>query len=173
MLDALGVQEERSLTRKVAIFRGLGLAFVILGYLMYHTMEYLYLLIAAYIISLALEGIVSFFSRLTRSRGIGIIIAYVLLILFLIAGCVVIMPFILNRTTEILNAIIGSLQQMQALILQQGVEEYLMGIHWLPEFVVNEMLGYIETADATSLLHTITNNLGNIVSLSTAYLKTF
>jgi predicted PurR-regulated permease PerM len=55
------------------------------------------MLIAACILSLALEGVITFRSKLTRSRGVGIFIAYLLLFLFLLSGFVIIVPFLVGR----------------------------------------------------------------------------
>lgn len=42
---------------------------------------------------------------------------------------------------------------------------------WIPDFLHDDILNYLSTTDSTSFLHTITENLGNIVNLSSAYLK--
>jgi predicted PurR-regulated permease PerM len=84
-------------TRRIVIFWAMGLLFVAIGYLVYHTLSYLYMLIAAAILSVALEGIISFWGRLTRSRGVGILIAYLLLFLFLLSGFAIVVPFLVSR----------------------------------------------------------------------------
>ncbi|MDR0651021.1 MAG: hypothetical protein LBG59_06605 [Candidatus Peribacteria bacterium] len=84
-------------THRIVIFWAVGLLFLAIGYLVYHTLSYLYMLIAAGILSVALEGIITFWSRLTRSRGVGIAIAYLLLFLFLLSGFAIIVPFLVNR----------------------------------------------------------------------------
>ncbi|MDR2416285.1 MAG: hypothetical protein LBD75_06935 [Candidatus Peribacteria bacterium] len=84
-------------THRIVIFWAVGLLFVALGYLAYHTLSYLYMLIAAGILSVALEGVITFWSRLTRSRGVGIAIAYLLLFFFLLSGFAIIVPFLVNR----------------------------------------------------------------------------
>jgi hypothetical protein len=57
-------------THRIIVFWGIGLLFVVLGFFLYNTLSYLYMLIAACILSLAVEGLISFFARLTRSRGV-------------------------------------------------------------------------------------------------------
>jgi hypothetical protein len=83
-------------TRRIVIFWAVGLLFVAIGYLVYHTLSYLYMLIAAGILSVALEGVITFWSRLTRSRGVGIAIAYLLLFLLLLSGFAIIVPFLIT-----------------------------------------------------------------------------
>ncbi len=164
-------QTQEAFSYKVVLFWAIGLGFVIIGYLMYHTMEYLYLLIAAYVISLALEGVVGFFSKLTRRRGIGILITYLLVILFLTSGFIIVVPFLLHQGTEILNLITQNLQEIQQEISQQGLEGYLTSLHRLPEFVISEIIRYVSMTDTNSVLQTISNNIGNIMSMSSLYLK--
>ncbi|GHW02568.1 AI-2E family transporter [candidate division SR1 bacterium] len=165
------IQEERSFSHKMVIFWGVGLTFVFIGYLMWNTLDYLYLLLAAYIISLAMEGIIGFFSRLTRHRSIGIIISYLILFLFLLSGFLIIFPFLMSWGTEIFNIIIGNGQQIQVAIATEGLEAYLQSISRLPEFAANELLNYIETTDANSVIAAVSNNLGNIMNISSSYLK--
>lgn len=166
------IQEERSFSHKVAIFWAMGLGFVALWYFLFNTLDYLYLLVWAYIISLAMEGVVWFFSRITHRRWVWIAISYLLLFLFLLSGFLIIFPFIVGRGTEILNMIIGDLQATQAIILVWWLESYLQWIEWLPEFARNEILRYVESADTKSVLVAINDNLWNIVNISSSYLKT-
>lgn len=171
--SATEAEKEETWTGKVAIFWAVGLGFVILGYLMYQTMEYLYLLIAAYVISLALEGVVAFFSNLTRRRGLGVLIAYLLFILFLTSGFIIVVPFLLHQGTEILSLMNHKTAAIQQQIAVQGVEGYLRSLTWLPEFIIAEVMRYMSVADTNKLLQTINNNIGSIVAFSSVYLKLF
>jgi predicted PurR-regulated permease PerM len=159
-------------TRKMIIFRAFGLLFVGIGYILYHTLTYLYMLIAAYIISLAIEGIITFWSRITRNRGVGIFIAYFLLILFLLSGFIIIVPFFISRGTQMLQTIISYAQTIQTDILTQGIDTYIRNLKRIPDFLNDDLLRYIQKTNSASLIQTITENLGNIVNLSSSYLKT-
>jgi len=164
-------QKDRS-TQRMITFRGVGLGFAVLGYLLYHTLAYVYMLIAACIISLALEGVITFRSRRTRSRGVGILITYLLTLLFVLSGFLIIVPFLLSRGTQMLQSVIFFAQGVQADILEQGINAYISNIHRIPGFMKGEILDYITTTNATSFMQTLTDNLGNIVNLSSSYLKT-
>jgi hypothetical protein len=61
-------EQQSFTTRKMVAFWGIGLLFVAIGFLVFHALSYLYLVIAAAIISLALEGVITFWTRLTRNR---------------------------------------------------------------------------------------------------------
>jgi predicted PurR-regulated permease PerM len=165
-------QQQTFSTQKIITFRAGGLLFAAIGFLVYNTLDYLYLLIAACIISLALEGIISFWARLTHSRGVGIIIAYLLFILFLISGFIIIVPFLMSWGTQLLQSITIQLQAIQADILTQGIDAYIRGIKRIPNFLNEEILKYIQKTNSASIIQTVTENLGNIVNLSSLYLKT-
>jgi predicted PurR-regulated permease PerM len=130
------------------------------------------MLIFAYILSLALEGVIRFWARTTRSRGIGIFLAYFFLILFLLSGFIIIVPFLISRGTQMLQSVITYAQSIQTDILTQGIDAYVKGLKWIPDFLNDDILKYIKESDSASLLQTITENLGNIVNLSSSYLKT-
>jgi predicted PurR-regulated permease PerM len=159
-------------TRRIIIFRRIGLLFVGIGYVLYHTLTYFYMLIFAYILSLAIEGVISFWGRTTRSRGLGIFIAYFLLILLLLSGFIIIVPFLISRGTQMLQSIITYAQSVQTDILTQGIDAYIRGLKWIPDFLNDDILKYIKESNSASLLQTITENLGNIVNISSSYLKT-
>jgi len=59
-----------SVSGKIWLFWLSGLAIVVIGFLLHMTLVYIYMLIGAFIISLAMEGVVTFRQRLTRSRGL-------------------------------------------------------------------------------------------------------
>jgi len=59
-----------TITKKIWLFWLSGLIIVALGYLLYNTLTYIYILIGAFIISLAMESVVIFWQRLTSNRGL-------------------------------------------------------------------------------------------------------
>lgn len=62
-------------------FRAFGLLVVFLGLLVYQSLNIIYLIFMAYIISLAVEAVIDFFHKKIGHRTISIIIAYILLLL--------------------------------------------------------------------------------------------
>lgn len=139
-LDTLVIEpekKEKSLTigQQSIIFRGIGLLFVGLGAILYHTLSYIFMLIFAFITSLALESIIGFRARLTHSRGLGILIAYFLAITFLLSGFFILVPFFLDRGTQLLQSLISFFQTVQGDIITQGFDTYVRNISWLPESI--------------------------------------
>ncbi|MDR0283223.1 MAG: hypothetical protein LBI53_08315 [Candidatus Peribacteria bacterium] len=59
-----------SISKKIWLFWLSGLVVVALGYFLYDHLNYIYILLGAFIISLAMESVVIFWQRLTSSRGL-------------------------------------------------------------------------------------------------------
>jgi hypothetical protein len=65
-----------------------------------------------------------------------------------------------------------SVEGIQSDILTQGIDAYVRGLGWLPDFLHDDILQYLQKTNSTSFMHTLTENLGNIVNVSSSYLKT-
>jgi hypothetical protein len=65
-----------------------------------------------------------------------------------------------------------SVEGVQSDILTQGIDAYVRGLRWLPNFLHDDILQYIQKTNSASFIRTLTENLGNIVNLSSSYLKT-
>ena len=160
-----------SLQKQFVLFWGIWLLFVILWAILYNTLSYVFMLIAAFICSLALETVIAFWARLTRSRGVGILIAYFLMVVFLLSGFFILVPFFLGRWTEILQSLVTFFQTVQGEIAEQGIEVYIRSISWMPESLGEEIIDYIQTSNAETILPTLTENMGKIINFSSSYLK--
>jgi predicted PurR-regulated permease PerM len=71
--------------------------------MMYISLSYIYMVIAAFIISLALEWCIVFWQRLTKNRWAWILITYLIATLFVLAWFVILIPFFFNRGTQLLQ----------------------------------------------------------------------
>ncbi len=63
-------EQNVSISKKIWLFWLSGLVVVALGYFLYDNLHYIYILLGAFIISLAMESVVIFWQRLTSSRGL-------------------------------------------------------------------------------------------------------
>jgi predicted PurR-regulated permease PerM len=93
------------------------------------------------------------------------------LIIFLLSGFIIIVPFLVSRGTQVLQSVTVHVQNIQTDILTQGIDAYVRGLKWLPDFLNDDILNYITHTNSASLIQTVTENLGNIVNLSSSYLK--
>ena len=79
-----------------------------------------------------------------------------------------IVPFLINLGTQILQHIILFAQGVQSDILSQGLVAYIQGLSRIPSFLQNNILEYIQSTDSTEVIHTFTQN---IVNISSSYLR--
>ena len=75
-------------TRLILKFWLIWLAIVTLWYMMYISLSYIYMVIAAFIISLALEWCIIFWQRITKNRWFWILITYILTTFFVLSGII-------------------------------------------------------------------------------------
>ena len=158
-------------TRLILKFWLIWLAIVTLGYMMYISLSYIYMVIAAFIISLALEWCIIFRQRLTKSRWIWILITYLIATFFVLAGFIILIPFFFNRWTELLQSLMSWLVKLQSSLAQLWVPWYIEGANWIPSFLKNELIQWIQNSDSDSVLTVITDNIWSIMSTSSGYVK--
>ena len=109
-------------TKLILKFWLIWLATVILWYMMYISLSYIYMVIAAFIISLALEWCIVFWQRITKSRWIWILITYIIAALFVLAWFIILIPFFFNRWTQLLQSLMSwllKLQQLEIIVIKR------------------------------------------------------
>ena len=159
-------------TRLILKFWLIWLAIVTLWYMMYISLSYIYMLIAAFIISLALEWCIIFWQRITKSRWFWILITYLLTTFFVLSGFIILIPFFFNRWTELLQSLMWGLLKLQSALAQLWVPWYIEEAGWIPEFLKEELIQWIQNSNSDSILTVITDNIWSIMSTSSDYVKT-
>jgi predicted PurR-regulated permease PerM len=117
----------------------------IVGYFIFQSLNLLYLIITAFIISMAMENVVSFFQR-WFSRGFSIGISYFILILFVLSGLVIVVPFVIQQFAEIINMLVIKVYNLQQMLQQQGLEVVIMQTS-LPSAVKSSLIESISATD--------------------------
>jgi len=168
--DGITIESTKT-TRLILKFWLIGLATVVLWYMMYISLSYIYMVIAAFIISLALEWCIIFWQRLTKSRWIWILITYLIATFFVLAGFIILIPFFFNRWTELLQSLMGWLLDLQSSLAQLWVPWYIQWANWIPSFMKDELIQRIQNSDSDSILTVITENIWSIMSTSSGYVK--
>ena len=158
-------------TRLILKFWLIWLAIVTLWYMMFISLSYIYMVIAAFIISLALEWCIIFWQRLTKSRWFWILITYLIATFFILAGFIILIPFFFNRWTELLQSLISWLLKLQNSLAQLWVPWYIEWANWIPSFLKSELIQRIQNSDSDSILTVITENIWSIMSTSSGYVK--
>ena len=159
-------------TRVILKFWLIWLGIVTLWYMMYISLSYIYMVIAAFIISLALEWCIIFWQRLTRSRWIWILITYIIATFFILAWFIILIPFFFNRWTELLQSLMSWLLKLQSSLAQLWVPGYIQEANWIPWFLKEELIQRVHNSNSDTILTTITENIWSIMSTSSEYVKT-
>jgi hypothetical protein len=93
----------------------LGALIAYFGYILFKTLDVVYLILAAFVISMIMDAPIAFFSkRMPRALAIGL--AYLLVLGFLFLIIVVVLPFIINQLAEVLKIGIEKINQFQELL---------------------------------------------------------
>ena len=165
------VSQSAKTTKQILKFWLIWLAIVVLWYMMYISLSYIYMVIAGFIISLALEWCVLFWQRLTRSRWIWILITYIIATLFILSWFLILVPFFFNRWTELLQSLMTWLLWIESSINQLWLTWFIDQIGRLPWFVKEEVVERLQNSNTDSIIVVIRDNIWSIMSTSSSYVK--
>jgi predicted PurR-regulated permease PerM len=126
-------KEVRITNRDMIKFWFVAMVMVFLGYILYSSLDILYLIIAAYIVSIAIEAIIMLLEKYHISRSISITISYILLVIFLLSGFVLVVPFMVNQISELANIFLAKLNTFQTLIHNENLGQIISSIPLLPK----------------------------------------
>ena len=165
-------QESSKSTRLILKFWLIWLWIVTLWYMLYISLSYIYMVIAAFIISLALEWCIIFWQRITKSRWIWIFITYLITTFFVLSGFIILIPFFFNRWTELLQSLMSWLMKLQSTLSQLWMPWYIQEAWWIPWFLKEELIQWLQNSNSDTILTAITDNIWSIMSTSSWYVKT-
>ena len=136
-------KEVRITNRDMIKFWFVAMVMVFLGYILYSSLDILYLIIAAYIVSIAIEAIIMLLEKYHISRSISITISYILLVIFLLSGFVLVVPFMVNQISELANIFLAKLNTFQTLIHNENLGQIISSIPLLPKALRWELLSML------------------------------
>lgn len=146
---------------------------VFLGFILFESLDVLYLILTAYIISIAMEAVVDIFVRLKVKRWLSISIAYFLLIIFLLSGIFLILPFILNQITEIINVLLTKINLFNIRLQNEWLIEILKSSWLLSEYIKKEIFhNFADPALITNLQMQIQTSISQLAKMWTNYAQT-
>jgi len=169
--QALAVSESVKTTKQILKFRLIGLAVVVLWYMMYISLSYIYMVIAGFIISLALEWSIIFRQRLTKNRWVWILITYVIATIFVLSWFIILVPFFFNRWNELLQSLMTRLLGIESSINQLWLNWFIEQIGRLPWFMKEQIIQRVQNSNTDNLVVIIRDNIWSIMSTSSGYLK--
>lgn len=165
------VSQSMKITKQILKFWLIWLAIVVLGYMMYISLSYIYMVIAGFIISLALEWCIIFWQRLTKSRGLWILITYLIAVIFILSWFIVLVPFFFNRWSELLQSLMTRLLGIESSINQLWLTWFIEQIGRLPWFMKEQVIEWLQNSNTDNIVLVVRDNIWSIMSTSSGYLK--
>ena len=148
----------------------IGLLVVFLWYISFKSLETIYLILAAYILSVAMEAIIDFFERIKFRRWISIAVTYILLIIFVLAWFVFVVPFIFTQLSELIKLLIGQINDIQILLTTKSLPEIINSLTWIPSYMQDNILDYVNNQDLVWWLQVkLQENIAQIAQMWSTY----
>ena len=147
----------------------LGALVVYSGYILFKTLDIVYLILAAFIISMIMDAPITFFAK-RMPRGLAIALAYLLVLGFLFLIIVVVLPFIVNQLTEVLKLGIDKINQFQELLKTDWLQSVIKNNISLPGSIKQYILQGMNNEEFMAWLQTnLQDNISQIVTTWTWY----
>ncbi len=162
-----------TLTSRMSLkFRGIGLFVIFLAYIIFQSLSIIYLVFTAYILSLAMEAIIDFFQKRVRNRGVAIFFAYLLFVIFVLAGCFFVIPFLITQLSSLITMLTANIEHIQVILETQSLSEIVTGAHWIPWSAKETLIRVLSNPDVVAGVQTkLQTNISQIINLWTSYAK--
>lgn len=150
----------------------IGAAVVFAAYILFQSLEIVYLILTAYIISIALEAIIMYLYSKGMSRGMAIWLTYLLFIVFVLSGFVFIVPFLVGQLSTILESVVNSVAALQNSIATQGIVSLIDSLVWLPGYAKDSVIRMLSDANLSmQVQQNLQNNISQLVGLGSTYIQ--
>ena len=139
-------------------------------YIAINSLNIIYAIFTAFIISLALENNISFLSRFIP-RWISIIISYILLFLLLIFWFIILIPFLVSYLSDFINILSSHFETWQNILQNQWLTAFIQSFH-LPSYLEWKLLTISNDPNISNKISEfIMINISSIIQNSAEYMK--
>lgn len=161
------------LTNRTSLkFRLIGIVAMFLAYFIFKTIDILFLILTAFIVALAIEGVIEFFEKKLRHRGIAIILAYLWVIILVLAGLVFVIPFLLSQLSQMLGMVTNNIAGIQTLLQTQSISDIVASSHRIPGAAKDVLLKALADPTVVAGVQTkLQGNISQLMNLWTTYAK--
>ena len=142
-----------------------------LGYISRQSLNILYLIATAYIVSMGIESLIGRIELRCGRRRIGILLGYILLVMMMLSGILVLIPFLMGQLGQVIELVTQTLYALQTTLQTTGLPAMIVSYH-LPRRIETSLLSYLSDPHiVTQVQEVLTSNLSQIVKTSTMYLS--
>ena len=162
-------------TKSMVKFWLIGASFALVGYLFYQSLDIIYLLVAALIISVSSEGLIVSLQKRVKNRGLAIGISYFLILLFVFSGIFLVIPFLITQISLLITRISGTAKELQTFVLSNTRPDAINTITWLPSAVKQYLIENWASFNwaNSDFQSSILSSLNTLLDNSTKYLRQF
>lgn len=150
----------------------IGMFVVFLAYISFKSLDIIYLIITAYIVSVAMEAVIDFFQSRKISRGLSIFFAYLFFVLLFFGAMLFIVPFVLDQISQVLKIFTVNFSYFQQLLDTKTVVDIIREDIWLPWRFKDVILSSMnDPFIVSSIQGKMQSNVSQIISMWTLYIK--
>ncbi len=150
----------------------IGVVVIFLWFFVYKSLNIIYLIGMAYIISLAVEAIISFLQKKTHSRWLSIFLAYFFVLVLFLWAMVFVIPFVLNQVSNVIMMGIDTISKFQDILVNKSIIQIIKDISRLPWSLKSWLLASFNNPEIVSSVQTqLQQNISQIVNLGTTYAR--
>jgi predicted PurR-regulated permease PerM len=154
------------------IFWFAGVIVVYVWYLLFSSLDLVYLIFTGYVLSMAVEKMVWWFTSKTGSRWWGIGLSYFIFVAALLSGVLIMVPFLAWQIGDIGSIVLKSVNNIQTQLQTVWLEQMVWSAKWIPSMIKDNLVASLNNQDTVaSLQKFLQQNINQIVSTSSTYLQ--
>ena len=158
--------------RMMLKFRLIGIFAIFIAYVSYQSLNILYLILAAFIVSIAIEAIIEFLQKTLRHRGIAILLSYLFLVVLVLAGMFFIVPFLLSQLSQMLTIFTANIAHIQQVFQTTPLRDLILQTHWLPDSGKETVLTRISDPKVLADVQLkLQDNMAQLINIGTNYAR--
>jgi predicted PurR-regulated permease PerM len=144
----------------------------LLGYFVYNTLNIIFLIIWAYIISIIVESLIWSLQSIWLKRWLAILISYIIFLIFLVWILLFVVPLLLSQFAELVSIWINYLSWFQKLLANSSMSEIISNTQLLPEYAKEYILNYFAWSDVlVQIQNVLQNNISQIINTWKDYVQ--
>lgn len=154
------------------VFWFAGVLIVYVWYLLYSSLDLIYLIFTWYVLSMAIEKMILWFQKLTGSRWWWIFLSYFIFIAVLLSGVLIMVPFLGWQITDLAQLVLKAINNIQNQLQTIWLESMVESSTRIPNMIKESLISSLNNQDTVVWLQKLfQQNINQIVSTSTTYVQ--
>jgi len=123
---------------------------------------------------MVVESLILFLQKIKFNRGLAIIVAYIVFIVFLLWLLIFVVPFLLTQIAELVSIWLWHIAWLQEILATKGITGVVMETKLLPWVAKEYFLNYFGESDVLVQVQSVLQeNLAEIISVGKGYVQVF